>query len=162
TVDGSRYLDWVMSWGPLLFGHADPETVAAVVRAAEEGTTFGAPTEAEVELAAEIVDAVPSVERVRLVSSGTEAAMSAIRLARGARRAAGALRRPSGPDRPRQDRGRRAAARGLRRPGGPNGSARACRGRVPGGHALGQPARDRRRALRAAPAPRRRRLRGAR
>ena len=83
TVDGSRYLDWVMSWGPLLFGHADPETVAAVVRAAEDGTTFGAPTEAEVELAAEIVDAVPSVERVRLVSSGTEAAMSAIRLARG-------------------------------------------------------------------------------
>ncbi|TMK90820.1 MAG: glutamate-1-semialdehyde-2,1-aminomutase, partial [Actinobacteria bacterium] len=83
AADGSRYLDWVMSWGPLLFGHADPETVAAVVRAAEDGTTFGAATEAEVELAAEIVDAVPSVERVRLVSSGTEAAMSAIRLARG-------------------------------------------------------------------------------
>jgi glutamate-1-semialdehyde 2,1-aminomutase len=83
TVDGSRYLDWVMSWGPLLFGHADPETVAAVVAAAEDGASFGAPTEAEVELAAEIVDAVPSVERVRLVSSGTEAAMSAIRLARG-------------------------------------------------------------------------------
>jgi len=83
AVDGSRYLDWVMSWGPLLFGHADPETVAAVVRAAEDGTTFGAATETEVELAAEIVDAVPSVERVRLVSSGTEAAMSAIRLARG-------------------------------------------------------------------------------
>ena len=83
TVDGSRYLDWVMSWGPLLFGHADPETVAAVVAAAEDGTSFGAATEAEVELAAEIVDAVPSVERVRLVSSGTEAAMSVIRLARG-------------------------------------------------------------------------------
>jgi glutamate-1-semialdehyde 2,1-aminomutase len=83
TVDGSRYLDWVMSWGPLLFGHADPETVSAVAQAAEDGTTFGAATEAEVELAAEIVDAVPSVERVRLVSSGTEAAMSAIRLARG-------------------------------------------------------------------------------
>src|SRR5207237_1218109 len=83
AVDGSRYLDWVMSWGPLLFGHADPETVAAVVSAAEDGTTFGAATEAEVELAAEIVDAVPSVEMVRLVSSGTEAAMSAIRLARG-------------------------------------------------------------------------------
>jgi len=82
TVDGSRYLDWVMSWGPLLFGHADPETVAAVVAAAEDGTTFGAATEAEVELAAEIVDAVPSVEMVRLVSSGTEAAMSVIRLAR--------------------------------------------------------------------------------
>jgi glutamate-1-semialdehyde 2,1-aminomutase len=83
TVDGLRYLDWVMSWGPLIFGHADPETVAAVAQAAEDGTTFGAATEAEVELAAEIVDAVPSVERVRLVSSGTEAAMSAIRLARG-------------------------------------------------------------------------------
>ena len=82
-VDGNRYLDWVMSWGPLLFGHADPETVDAVRDAALRGTSFGAPTEAEVELAAEIVDAVPSVEKVRLVSSGTEAAMSALRLARG-------------------------------------------------------------------------------
>jgi glutamate-1-semialdehyde 2,1-aminomutase len=81
-VDGNRYLDWVMSWGPLLFGHADPDTVEAVRDAAERGTSFGAPTEAEVELAAEIVDAVPSVEKVRLVSSGTEAAMSAVRLAR--------------------------------------------------------------------------------
>jgi glutamate-1-semialdehyde 2,1-aminomutase len=82
-VDGNRYLDWVLSWGPLLFGHADPETVEAVREAALEGTSFGAPTEREVELAAEIVDAVPSVEQVRLVSSGTEAAMSALRLARG-------------------------------------------------------------------------------
>ena len=82
-VDGNRYLDWVLSWGPLLFGHADPETVEAVRAAALRGTSFGAPTEAEVELAAEIADAVPSVEKVRLVSSGTEAAMSAIRLARG-------------------------------------------------------------------------------
>jgi glutamate-1-semialdehyde 2,1-aminomutase len=81
-VDGNRYVDWVMSWGPLVFGHADRETLTAVVDAAERGTTFGAPTEAEVELAAEIVDAVPSVEKVRLVSSGTEAAMSAVRLAR--------------------------------------------------------------------------------
>ena len=81
-VDGNRYVDWVMSWGPLLFGHADPETVAAVRDAAGRGTSFGAPTEAEVELAAEIVDAVPSVEKVRLVSSGTEAAMSAVRLGR--------------------------------------------------------------------------------
>src|SRR5438046_7539307 len=72
-----------MSWGPLLFGHADPETVEAVREAALQGTSFGAPTEREVELAAEIVDAVPSVEKVRLVSSGTEAAMSALRLARG-------------------------------------------------------------------------------
>ncbi|MEX2211048.1 MAG: aminotransferase class III-fold pyridoxal phosphate-dependent enzyme, partial [Gaiellaceae bacterium] len=81
-VDGNRYVDWVMSWGPLIFGHADPETVEAIQEAAARGTTFGAPTEAEVELAAEIADAVPSVEKVRLVSSGTEAAMSALRLAR--------------------------------------------------------------------------------
>jgi glutamate-1-semialdehyde 2,1-aminomutase len=83
TADGRRLLDWVQSWGPLLFGHADAETVEAVREAALDGTSFGAPTEREVELAAEIVDAVPSVERVRLVSSGTEAAMSALRLARG-------------------------------------------------------------------------------
>jgi glutamate-1-semialdehyde 2,1-aminomutase len=82
TEDGRRLLDWVMSWGPLVFGHADPETVEAVRDAALRGTSFGASTEAEVELAAEIVDAVPSVEKVRLVSSGTEAAMSALRLAR--------------------------------------------------------------------------------
>ena len=81
-TNGRRYLDWVLSWGPLLFGHADDETVAAVRAAAERGTSFGAPTEAEVELASAIVDAVPSVEKVRLVSSGTEAAMSALRLAR--------------------------------------------------------------------------------
>src|SRR3989475_2241027 len=81
-VDGNRYVDWVMSWGPLIFGHADSETVTAVRAAAERGTSFGAPTAAEVELAAEIADAVPSVEKVRLVSSGTEAAMSAARLAR--------------------------------------------------------------------------------
>src|SRR5262249_62136417 len=82
-VDGNRYLDWVLSWGPLLFGHADADTVEAVREAALRGTSFGAPTEAEVELAAEIADAVPSIEMVRLVSSGTEAAMSALRLARG-------------------------------------------------------------------------------
>jgi glutamate-1-semialdehyde 2,1-aminomutase len=82
-IDGNRYVDWVMSWGPLLFGHADAETIAAVRDAASRGTSFGAPTEAEVELAAEIVAAVPSVEKVRLVSSGTEAALSAVRLARG-------------------------------------------------------------------------------
>ncbi|HVN61112.1 MAG TPA: glutamate-1-semialdehyde 2,1-aminomutase [Gaiellaceae bacterium] len=86
TEDGTRYLDWVLSWGPLIFGHADAETVEAVQAAAADGTSFGAPTEREVELAEEIVDAVPSVEQVRLVSSGTEAAMSAIRLARAATR----------------------------------------------------------------------------
>jgi len=83
-VEGRRYLDWVLSWGPLIFGHADPETIEAVVAAAREGTTFGTATEGEVELAAEIVEAVPSIEQVRLVSSGTEAAMSALRLARAA------------------------------------------------------------------------------
>jgi glutamate-1-semialdehyde 2,1-aminomutase len=84
TEDGRRLVDWVMSWGPLVFGHADAEVVEAVQEAAARGTTFGASTEREVELAEEIVDAVPSVEKVRLVSSGTEAAMSAVRLARGA------------------------------------------------------------------------------
>jgi len=83
TADGRTLLDWVQSWGPLIFGHADEETVEAVREAALDGTSFGTPTEREVELAAEIVDALPSVERVRLVSSGTEAAMSAVRLARG-------------------------------------------------------------------------------
>jgi glutamate-1-semialdehyde 2,1-aminomutase len=83
TADGRTLLDWVQSWGPLIFGHADPETVEAVREAALDGTSFGAPTEREVELAEEIADAVPSVELVRLVSSGTEAAMSAVRLARG-------------------------------------------------------------------------------
>jgi glutamate-1-semialdehyde 2,1-aminomutase len=82
-VDGRRYVDWVMSWGALLFGHADPETVEAITEAARDGTSFGAPTEREVELAEEIADAYPSIELVRLVSSGTEAAMSAIRVARG-------------------------------------------------------------------------------
>jgi glutamate-1-semialdehyde 2,1-aminomutase len=86
TEDGERLLDWVCSWGALIFGHADPESVEAVREAALDGTTYGAPTEREVLLAEEIVEAVPSVEMVRLVSSGTEAAMSAIRLARGATR----------------------------------------------------------------------------
>jgi glutamate-1-semialdehyde 2,1-aminomutase len=84
TEDGRRILDWVQSWGPLVFGHADPETVESVRDAALDGTSFGASTEREVELAEEIVDALPSVEQVRLVSSGTEAAMSALRLARAA------------------------------------------------------------------------------
>ncbi len=85
-IEGRRYVDWVQSWGALIFGHADPQTVEAVRAAALDGTSFGAATEREVELAAEIVEAFPSVEMVRLVSSGTEAAMSAIRLARGATR----------------------------------------------------------------------------
>ena len=82
-VDGIRYIDWVQSWGANLFGHACPEIVEAATSAARRGTSFGAPTEGEVQLAERIVDALPSVEMVRLVSSGTEAAMSAIRLARG-------------------------------------------------------------------------------
>jgi glutamate-1-semialdehyde 2,1-aminomutase len=83
-VDGNRYVDWVMSWGPLIAGHAHPEVVEAVSAAAAAGTSFGAPTEAEVELAAEVVERVPSAEMVRMTSSGTEASMSAIRLARAA------------------------------------------------------------------------------
>jgi glutamate-1-semialdehyde 2,1-aminomutase len=82
-VDGNRYVDLVQSWGASLFGHARPEIVEAATRAAERGTSFGVPTEAEVELAERIVEAVPSVQKVRLVSSGTEACMSAVRLARG-------------------------------------------------------------------------------
>ncbi len=83
-VDGNRYVDLVGSWGALLFGHAHPEIVGAACAAAAKGTTFGAPTEGEIELAERIVDALPGVELVRLVSSGTEATMSAVRLARAA------------------------------------------------------------------------------
>ncbi|MEA2377035.1 MAG: glutamate-semialdehyde -aminomutase [Thermoleophilaceae bacterium] len=83
-VDGNRYVDWVMSWGPLIAGHAHPDVVAAVTAAAAAGTSFGAPTVAEVDLAEEVVRRVPSAEMVRLVSSGTEASMSALRLARAA------------------------------------------------------------------------------
>jgi glutamate-1-semialdehyde 2,1-aminomutase len=82
-VDGNEYIDYVCSWGPLLLGHRHPEILAALERALRIGTSFGAPTEQEVELAEAIRDAVPSVEMVRLVNSGTEATMSAIRLARG-------------------------------------------------------------------------------
>ncbi|HEY7950894.1 MAG TPA: glutamate-1-semialdehyde 2,1-aminomutase [Solirubrobacterales bacterium] len=81
-VDGNRYLDWVGSWGPLILGHADPNVLAAVERAAARGTSFGAATAAEVELAEEVAARVPSIEMVRMTSSGTEAAMSAARLAR--------------------------------------------------------------------------------
>ncbi|MFC5382528.1 glutamate-1-semialdehyde 2,1-aminomutase [Aquipuribacter nitratireducens] len=83
-ADGTRYVDLVCSWGPMLLGHAHPEVVEAVQAAAARGFSFGAPTEPEVELAEEIVRRVPAVEQVRLVSSGTEATMSAVRLARGA------------------------------------------------------------------------------
>jgi glutamate-1-semialdehyde 2,1-aminomutase len=81
-VDGRRYVDWVMSWGPLIAGHAQPDVVAAVSAAAAAGTSFGAPTRAEVELAAQVVERVPAAEMVRMTSSGTEASMSVIRLAR--------------------------------------------------------------------------------
>jgi len=81
-VDGNDYIDWVGSWGPLILGHADPSVVRAVMAAANRGTTFGAPTENEVTLAAEIASRFPSVEMSRMTSSGTEASMSTIRLAR--------------------------------------------------------------------------------
>lgn len=83
-VDGNRYVDWVMSWGPLIHGHAHPDVLAAVQRAAEHGTTFGAATAGEVDLAEEVSRRMPSVEMLRMTSSGTEASMSAIRLARAA------------------------------------------------------------------------------
>ena len=82
-VDDKTYIDYVGSWGPMILGHADEELVAALQEVAAKGTSFGAPTELEVELAQEVIDAVPSIEMVRMVSSGTEATMSAIRLARG-------------------------------------------------------------------------------
>ena len=85
-VDGRSYIDYVLSWGPLILGHAHPEVVEALERAAELGTSFGACTPGEVELAERIVEAYPSVERVRLVNSGTEATLSALRLARAATR----------------------------------------------------------------------------
>ena len=81
-VDGNDYIDWVCSWGPLILGHADPEVVAAVTAAAARGTSFGAPTEGEVTLAREVAGRIPSVEMLRMTSSGTEATMSALRLAR--------------------------------------------------------------------------------
>ena len=83
-ADGKRYIDYIGSWGPMILGHGHPAVVEAVQKALLDGFSFGAPTEREVELAEEIVKLVPSIEMVRLVSSGTEAAMSAIRLARGA------------------------------------------------------------------------------
>ncbi|HEY7150529.1 MAG TPA: glutamate-1-semialdehyde 2,1-aminomutase [Solirubrobacterales bacterium] len=83
-VDGNRYIDWVCSWGPLILGHAHPRVVEAVRKAAGLGTSFGAPTEAEVELAARVCERFRSVEMVRMVNSGTEATMSALRLARAA------------------------------------------------------------------------------
>ncbi|RZL09777.1 MAG: glutamate-1-semialdehyde-2,1-aminomutase [Rubrivivax sp.] len=83
-AEGQRYIDYIGSWGPMILGHGHPEVVEAVQKAALDGFSFGAPTEREVELAEEILKLVPSAEQVRLVSSGTEAAMSAIRLARGA------------------------------------------------------------------------------
>jgi glutamate-1-semialdehyde 2,1-aminomutase len=83
-ADGNSYIDYVASWGAILWGHAHPEIVAALCRAAERGTSFGAPTEAEIELAERVAARVPAAPMVRLVSSGTEATMSALRLARGA------------------------------------------------------------------------------
>ena len=83
-ADGNTYTDYVCSWGPAILGHAHPAITEAIQQAAAHGTSYGAPTEIEIELAEEIIKAFPSIERVRLTSSGTEATMSAIRLARGA------------------------------------------------------------------------------
>jgi glutamate-1-semialdehyde 2,1-aminomutase len=81
-VEGNRYLDWVGSWGPMILGHAEPAVAAAVIEAVKRGTSFGAATAAEVQLAEEVAARVPSMEMLRMTSSGTEAAMSAVRLAR--------------------------------------------------------------------------------
>lgn len=82
-VDGNQFIDFVGSWGPMILGHAHPEVVEAIQRTAQDGTSFGAPSPLEVELAAQVCAAVPSIDKVRFVNSGTEATMSAIRLARG-------------------------------------------------------------------------------
>jgi len=82
-TEGREYVDYVSSWGPMILGHAHPHVLEAVIKAAERGTSYGAPTEAETVMARMIVDAFPSIDMVRMVSSGTEAAMSAVRLARG-------------------------------------------------------------------------------
>ena len=81
--DGNVYIDYVGSWGPLILGHCHPEVVAAVKGCADRGTSYGIPTRLEIEMARKVVEMVPSIEMVRMVNSGTEAAMSAIRLARG-------------------------------------------------------------------------------
>ena len=83
-AEGRRYIDYIGSWGPMILGHGHPAVLDAVQKAALDGFSFGAPTEREIELAEEILKLVPSMEQIRLVSSGTEAAMSALRLARGA------------------------------------------------------------------------------
>lgn len=91
-LDGNTYIDYVLSWGPMILGHASPTVVSAIKNAAERGTSYGAPTELEVELADQIRDAFPSMEKSRLVSSGTEAVMSAIRVARGFTKRDGVLK----------------------------------------------------------------------
>jgi glutamate-1-semialdehyde 2,1-aminomutase len=82
-MEGKRYIDYVASWGPMILGHRHPEVIQAINDALENGTSYGAPTELELNLAKMIVEIVPSIEMVRMVNSGTEATMSAIRLARG-------------------------------------------------------------------------------
>ena len=110
-VEGRRFIDYVQSYGASILGHAHPAVLAAVADAASRGTTFGAPTEGEVRLAEELCARVPGMEQVRLVSSGTEAVMSAVRLARGATGHARSRRRGRGGDDQRHpDRHRRDAA----------------------------------------------------
>ncbi|RMG68012.1 MAG: aminotransferase class III-fold pyridoxal phosphate-dependent enzyme, partial [Nitrospirae bacterium] len=82
-VDGNAYIDYVLSWGPLILGHAHPAVVKALKKAIEKGTSYGAPTELEIKLAEMVLKAYPSMDKVRMVNSGTEATMSAIRVARG-------------------------------------------------------------------------------
>ncbi|NJO84438.1 MAG: aminotransferase class III-fold pyridoxal phosphate-dependent enzyme, partial [Blastochloris sp.] len=81
-ADGNRYIDYVLSWGPLILGHAHPAVVAAITRQAARGTSYGAPTELETQLAEQVIAMMPGIEQIRFVNSGTEATMSALRLAR--------------------------------------------------------------------------------
>ena len=83
-ADDNAYIDYVGSWGPMILGHRHPAVIQAITEALTRGTSFGAPTELEMELACRVIEAVPSVEMLRMVNSGTEATMSAVRLARGA------------------------------------------------------------------------------
>ncbi len=130
-IDGNSYIDYVGSWGPMILGHAHPEVQAAVAGALELGSSFGAPTIREVEIAELIAAAVPSIEKVRFVSSGTEASMSAVRLARGDR-----------PVKDRQD--YRSLSRTRRRASGPGRIGRddSRHAQQPGRDGRGRPGHD--------------------
>src|SRR5437763_1228390 len=141
-ADGNRFIDYVMSWGPLIHGHAPRGLVKALSAAAVRGTSFGAPSALEIDLGERVRGLMPSLERVRFVNSGTEAAMSAVRVARAAWWSAGPRECAAGPDLPRQNQRRRAAGRRIWRPRGSDGNGVAGRSGLPGGNLIRQPAGD--------------------